>query len=442
MNKVLVSILAVVLFFNFVTICKSQQQPANGEELPFPGQLMRRVPEGNYLAPLTALEEREQQYLNSKQWRGFFFDMMAYANSYVGNYGEAIAYYDKGQEKEASEKIENSAFDGYHSVNALKVISSVAEKERVIMINELHHVPMHRAFTTELLPVLYKKGFRYLAVEAVNESDIELNKRSYPIYKTGGYTSEPVFGDLLRRALNLGFKVVPYEYKGKCQPKQENPYFCQNERERGQAQNIYDRISRDDPNAKILVHAGAGHIQEYQSKQITIMAAHFKNISGINPFTIDQMEMFERSAPEYEKTDYKYAVQKQSVKQPTIFQSAKGSFWVNKSGQFATVDAQIFHPRVLYQRNRPIWLKINGLRKAVKINTKRLKLESRNQIFTGKEPILIQAFFAGESNDAVPVDQIIIRPNQKFPAMMLPVKGVFRISAKDKTGRMIAEYQN
>ena len=41
---------------------------------------------------------------------------------------------------------------------------------------------------------------------------------------------------------------------------------------------------------------------------------------------------------------------------------------------------------------------------------------------------------------AVPVDQIIVYPNQAVPALMLP-KGKFRIRAMDKTGMILNAYE-
>lgn len=236
--------------------------------------------------------------------------------------------------------------------------------------------------------------------------------------------------------MKLGFKVVPYDYDGDCKP----PQNCQNERERGQAQNVYDRILRENPKAKILVYAGMGHIQERESKQITIMAAHFKNISKIDPFTIDQIEINEHSSPEYEFPDYRYAAKKQLINKPTIFQSAKGDYWLNKSGLFTTVNAQIFHPRVTYVKNRPAWLQTNGTRKGTEIDSSKLNLPIQNKQFAGTEMLLVQAFFAGEESDAVPVDQFIIYPGKDIPALMLP-KGKYRIRAIDKSGKIIGEYQ-
>lgn len=59
--------------------------------------------------------------------------------------------------------------------------------------------------------------------------------------------------------------------------------------------------------------------------------------------------------------------------------------------------------------------------------------------FVGQEPILVQAFVAGESADAVPVDQIILYPNKEIPVLILP-KGNFRIRVMDKAGKILSQY--
>jgi hypothetical protein len=53
---------------------------------------------------------------------------------------------------------------------------------------------------------------------------------------------------------------------------------------------------------------------------------------------------------------------------------------------------------------------------------------------------LIQAFYAGESAEAVPVDQIILRPKQPAASLMLP-EGTFLVRAMDKSGNVLSEYQ-
>jgi hypothetical protein len=439
MMKLMSPFLGLIIFLNFTpSVLPQQAEPK--QELPFPGALMKREPEGNYLGPLAALRRCEADYAASDQWRGIFYDMMSYTQSFVGDYAEAIKYFDKGQDKEPLKEAGDSTLDRYSPKSALTVIGSVADKEQVIMVNEGHHVPMHRAFTTRLLPILYAKGFRYLAVEGVSESDAQLNERGYPVYRTGLYPSEPVFGDMLRVALKLGFKIVPYEYQGKCRSKPDNPYFCQNERERGQAQNIYDRILREHPDAKILVHAGAGHIQEYRSRDVTIMAAHFKEISKIDPFTVDQLEMMEHSAPEYEEPDYRYATRKGLIKEPTIFVSGGGDFWKNNGGQFGTVDAQVFHPRVSYRNARPLWLQLKGLRRPYAVDKGLMKRGSNNVLPSSAGMFLVQAFFAEEAEGAVPVDQVVVFESKQKPVLMLRV-GVYRIRVIDASGKVRNEFK-
>lgn len=282
-----------------------------------------------------------------------------------------------------------------------------------------------------------------MALESLSETDTQLNSRKYPVQKSGTYSADPVFGDMIRTALKMGFKVVPYDSGDpNCQPKPDNPIFCPNERERGQAQNIYDRILKNDPQAKILVHGGRDHIAEIKATDqnnedagFAFMGWHFKNITKIDPFTIDQMHMSERRNPADEAPIYRYTTRKRTLSEPTAFLSTDGKFW----GGGTEHDMKIFHPRAKYENGRPTWLKLEG-RKMAAVEYKKLNLPIRKQIFTGQNPILVQAFFAGESEDAVPVDQIIILyPNKKIPVLMLPVSK-FRTKAKNKTGQTIAAY--
>lgn len=414
--------------------------------------MRKGIAENNYLAPLLELKEREAEYIASKRRKNPYLDDMARLSSYVGDDAALYEYEEKFLASIEStsrlrtlyaKELSESPIDGYQPESALKTIASIAGSQQVIMINEEHRTPLHRSFTKRLLPILYKKGFRYLALESLSETDTQLNSRKYPVQKSGTYSADPVFGDMIRTALKMGFKVVPYDSGDpNCQPKPDNPIFCPNERERGQAQNIYDRILKNDPQAKILVHGGRDHIAEIKATDqnnedagFAFMGWHFKNITKIDPFTIDQMHMSERRNPADEAPIYRYTTRKRTLSEPTAFLSTDGKFW----GGGTEHDMKIFHPRAKYENGRPTWLKLEG-RKMAAVEYKKLNLPIRKQIFTGQNPILVQAFFAGESEDAVPVDQIIILyPNKKIPVLMLPVSK-FRTKAKNKTGQTIAAY--
>lgn len=410
--------------------------------------LKKGISENNYLAPLLELKEREAEYLASKRRKNQYLDNLALINSYLGDYAALYEYEEKFLESieptsrlraQNAKELSASPIDSYQLESALKAIVSIADREQVIMINEEHRTPLHRAFTRRLLPVLYKKGFRYLALETLNSTDTDLNKRGYPIQKSGYYSAEPVFGDLIRTALKLGFKLVPYDTDtlADCQPQPDNPASCADAREREQAQNLYDRILKNDPRAKILVHGGRDHIAETREDEgFAYMAWYFKDITKINPFTVDQMHMSERRNPADEEPLYRYVTRKRTLNEPAAFISEIGKFW--RGG--ADHDMKIFHPRAKYENGRPTWFNSDGWRKPSAIDFKKLKLPVKQRIFNGQELLLVQAFVAGESADAVPVDQIILYPNKEISVLMLP-KGDFRIRAMDETGKIIAQYE-
>jgi hypothetical protein len=324
-------------------------------------------------------------------------------------------------------------------LDAFDAIESIADRQQVIMINEEHRTSFHRASTLQLLRRLYAKGFRYIAAETLYSEDVELQKRGFPTQNSGFYTADPVYADVIRAALKLGYKVVPYEsFDLNCRAPEGNPEFCHDRRERGQAQNLYDRILKNDPQAKILVHVGRGHNSKAaSSKDFNFMGYYFRQLTGIEPFTIDQLRFSERrNNPSLEHPLYRYLTKQNILQKPSVFQSPGGKFYNLGLGY----DTVIFHPRLSYKNGRATFLEMNGLRSAEKINLKKLKLKSKNQTFSENEPVLIQAFYAQESIDAVPADQIIIYPRQQIPALMLPF-GTFRIQAMDKTGKILSRYE-
>jgi tetratricopeptide (TPR) repeat protein len=434
-NKTFFCLVLILLVFNPVPIA-AQQSAASDEELPVPILFYReKMVKGDYLGAVAELKRREAEYRNS-QFKDMFLQVMSVLASQLGNYNEAYSYFDEFTRtfRKPEPDITASPLDKYAPRKALEIIDSVAERQQVVMINEEHDTPLHRAFTARLLPILYKKGFRYFAAETI--LDDEINRRGYPILKSGFYSADPVYGDLVRTAIKLGFKVVPYDLTPKdCKNPTDNPNHCQNERERGQAQNLYDRILKNDPQAKVLVHVGRTHNRETKLDNWALMGWHFKQITGIDPLTIDQTQMSERSRSESETAIFRYAVKKWNFNEPTVFQSEEEKHW-SDSGY----DLTVFHPRAIYKTNRPTWLQTDGTRKALKIDLKRLSLRPGNKQFGETEPILLQAFYANESADAVPVDQIIIYSNQKIPVLMLPA-GSFRIRAMDKSGKEIGGYK-
>jgi hypothetical protein len=425
-------------------------QSAEGLQNPF---LLRKkyLSQNNYITPIFELKALEEKYLASPSAKSLYLEAIIQFESYVGNYDEAYRYEDMlyaefpstkniiEQYKKDISDIKSSPIAEYKMLDAVAAIDSIADSQQVIMINEEHRTPFHRALTLELLAKLYAKGFRYFAAETVDESDAELTKRGYPTQNTGFYTADPVYADVIRAALKIGYKVVPYESVDKtCKAPENNAEFCNDQRERGQAQNLYDRILKNDPQAKIFVHVGRGHNSKAPlSETFNFMAYYFKQLSKIEPFTIDQLRFSERRNPAMEQPLYRLLTKENILQKPSVYQAPNGKFYNMGAGY----DMLIFHPRLSYKNGRAAFLEMKGIRKAEKPDLKKLKLESSNQMFTGKEPVLIQAFVAGESADAVPFDQIILEPNQKIPVLMLS-KGNFKIRAMNKYGKILGQYEN
>jgi len=113
---------------------------------------------------------------------------------------------------------------------------------------------------------------------------------------TGSYIEEPVFGAVVRTALRLGYTLVPYEHSGRATD-DEDGLTRQQRRDQGQARNLRDRIFQQNPDAKVLAHAGFGHVEEVVSPRFYPMAVCFTEMTGIDLVTVDQTTLSERSTP-------------------------------------------------------------------------------------------------------------------------------------------------
>ena len=391
--------------------------------------------EDNVISRMTTLMEFESK-TKSIDEKKLTCNLLAEEFSYVGDYTEALFYMDKYKKKIKQKNIKNTKkiFEEYKPVDAVKAIGAIAQKHQIIFINEAHHIPMHRILSIKLLKILYNEGFRYFAAETVSTADKDLNYRGYPLTgKTGVYTDEPVYGELIRYALKLGYEVVPYESEIPCERQSSvknllgiKDMNCQNYREYHQALNIYNRILKKKPKAKIFVHAGYAHIAKMGNKSWTPMCEYFIKISGIKPFTIDQVTMGEHSNPDFENSTYKEINQIYNFDNPIVLTSLKNKYWASNKKKY---DLQIFHPRTTFVDGRPNWMSFDGSRTPYFI--KRLRGDE-------KFPCLVSAYKKDEGPKAVPIDRILLKKPNIHKALMLP-RGRFIIIITDKTKKVIVE---
>ena len=308
---------------------------------------------------------------------------------------------------------EKAYFLSFQPVNAHKYILERADNEKIIMINEAHHQPMHRTFTTSLLEGLYEKGYRYLGLEAMYDSDSMLNERGYPVLGSGFYTQEPQFGSMVRKALELGFHVFPYEAdlsKG----------ISGKEREIQQARNIQKVIDAN-PEGKFVIHAGFDHINEDEVPGWEkAMAGRVKEYTGIDPFTINQVILTEHFLREKENPYFRMV---DTLKQASVFVNKDGALF-NGPEDSNQYDVRLFHPRTTYINGRPHWMLMGEERIAYMIDKEKVDIEY---------PVIIKAYLPKESANAVPIDVVEIEEFSDQKALILP-KGVYRLQVHNING--------
>jgi hypothetical protein len=302
---------------------------------------------------------------------------------------------------------------GIFGGDVLDHIIDQARHTSVVIINEGHDKPYERAFVEALARGLKPLGYDYFAAETFTNGWDEVDVRNFKDEafirsKSGFYSNEPVFGREIRTIKALGYELVPYE---QAWPENQDTSGTltqrQSRREEAQANNLINTIFNTNKNAKVLIHAGGGHSNEisqsFGGEAIAPMAMRLKQKLGIDPLTINQ------------------------------FSCRGGADMVRLSGHPEQVDESAYdlyvdHPLVTFKAGRPTWRRENG--------EKDIPIPSA---FLGKdEPVIVDAHYANEPYDAVPVDRIMLDPGETLPLILPP--GHYKVTAITKTDVLPESY--
>ena len=312
----------------------------------------------------------------------------------------------------------DSLFTKLAHTDAKKLITKRAEDFHFLLINEAHYCAQHRLFTASLLKPLWEKGYRYLALEALDNNfvDYELQKRGYPILGTGYYIQESTFSNLVRKALKIGYKLIPYETK------LDNDGTL---RDKDQAQNIFNNTLKIDSVGKVLVHAGYDHIVEVGNMNYDPMGSQLKKIAAQEILTVEQRVMTGFSSAVKSHPYYKYVIENYTFKDPIVFHNKDNEILVDPVHFVGGIDIQVYHPITKYFNNRPIWLLTK--------NKKVIMLPKEFNEFNG---FLIQAVKKGENNKAIPFDQFIVKTEKKS---LFLENGEYELRLIDCEGTLVAK---
>ena len=150
------------------------------------------------------------------------------------------------------------------------------------------------------------------------------------------------------------------------------------------------------------------------------MASVLKKLTGIDPFTVYAPTMSERLTLAEEDPMYRYATAHDLVRGPTIFMREGGACLGSGS-----CDAYVFWPRITVADGRANWMTTTMGRKATPVP---------EAIRSGEGLRLVQVFRDGQAETAVPVDQILVRDGEPWPALMLPI-GTYWVRVIDAKGK-------
>ena len=303
--------------------------------------------------------------------------------------------------------------------DALPEIINRARHTSIVILNEEHQVPRDRAFALEVARALRPLGYSVLAVEALASSpDAAERKRKakriaedgYVRLETGVYTKDPVFAGFLRQSMALGYRPIVYDFVTTS-----SAFRPIAQREQGAADNLVAEIFSKTPKAKVLIYVGYSHAAERALDGNTWLAARLKQMTGIDPLTIDQTTLSPDAFGSSNRALYA-SLEKRIGTRSVVPMSGDTPLTFGSLG--SAVDLQVAHPPVNLIRGRPDWLYAMG-GSPVEVPA---KLRPR----TGR--VLIQAFLANEGPDAVPVDQMVVTAGRKPPPLLVP--GPLRFAAR------------
>ncbi len=404
----------------------AQDGPSDPQQSPGVVAFNRAYSQGDYLSAVQELESLEDK--DKVAWQ-----LLATARSFVGDIPGAHEAMDRQramlQQLPLNRPVDIP--DGLTPLSAIDAIVEQAREHQIVILNEAHHVPQHRALSLQLARKLREQGFTYFAAETFAPGTFWLRVRGYPIQGTGFYSSEPVFGELIRQTLKIGFQPVAYEAVV-IRPASDMADGI-NTREAAQCENLIKNIFSKDPDAKVLIHVGHDHVMERPRKvnndrEIRWMAARLAEETGLDPLTIDQTIQTERSTMELATNEWRYALERGWLTEPVVLKQSNGQFFIRRSFR-NMVDMQVFHPPTKIVEGRPNWLTTDEGRIAVSVPT-----EAANEaFFDDSGPILIQAFLENEGRTAIPVDQFLWQSGEPLPKLMLR-PGKYRIVANSRGG--------
>jgi len=365
---------------------------------------------------------------HERAFQVIFGQYLSWFQTFIGDYDGAASSFSIAQPAQ-DDDAPSPLTGGYTARPAADVILELTKNRKAVFFNEAHSAPITRTLTVQLLAKLRAQGYNYFAAETLYRTDKDMQQRGYPTPDSGFYVNEPLYGEMVRTALKLGFKVVAYDVENAG---------AGDAREQAGAANLYG-VFRKDPQARLVVNAGFAHIQK-TGKYLggSSMAEFFQKMSGVDPLCIEQTMLIPHALTDRNHPYYSAVTQAQHLAQPTVFVSGDKT-WVLKPKQY---DVSVFFPPGSSSQQRPNWANLGGLR---------IKYLVNGDLCRGQFPCLVEARYADEGSDAVAADRALLSVPQESssierqatirevpPSRLFLRPGKYHLTTTDRGNRVLS----
>ena len=393
-------------------------------------EIMHRAQKQPGLLAQYVLMQSNYDSNDQRAFRLIFGQYLSWFQTWIGDYDGARKSFSIAQPVQPDDG-PSPLTGGYRVRQADEVILELAGNRKAVFFNEAHSAPITRTLTVELLARLRAQGFNTFAAETLYVGDKDLQKRGYATAKSGFYISEPIYGEMVRTALRLGYKVVAYdaENAGVGDP-----------REKEGAETLAQLFKRD-PNTRLVVNAGFAHVQK-TGKYLggSSMVEFFEKATGIDPLAIEQTMLIQHSRADQDHPYYLAASQAAHPPHPYVFVTDAGKPWTLKPGLY---DVSVFFPPQTIVDGRPDWIGLDGTRISYAVG---------GEACRGQFPCLIEARYATEGDDAIAADRVVLNvidPNTPISERVVTNQGTvvsrlslypgtYRVNAIDRQGRVMS----
>lgn len=285
---------------------------------------------------------------------------------------------------------------------ALAGIEALAKDHTLVIINESHSRPRHRAFIAEVVQMLRATGFTHYAAETLYVEGAQ-QAEGPATAEDGWYIQDPVFARMLEDIRASGMVLVAYEQREDQALTDEGASIEEiiAVREEAQALNLIDAVLGEAPETRMVIHVGYGHAAEIREGDFAAMASRLKEKTGIDPLTIELTACASGGS------------------EPLLTAILEG----RPVMEWSSMDVAVQFPELAFTDGRPDYRR--------RADTRDIAVPDSLRPADGLA--IIEARRAGDGDQVVPIDRLLLRPGEDSIPLILP-PGEYVVAAFDGEG--------